>query len=94
MVKDRALAGARDAVLENLDAIRVALDSCVQEGMIDTDNAYYNQILDLIDETTVLKSWDELEEVIAKAKTLEADVAGWLSYHGRTSVSLPWPKKF
>jgi hypothetical protein len=92
MAKDPAFVKAKEDVLDNLDAIQLTLVRCVEEGMIDTEDVYYNQILDLIDEATILKTWDELMEVVALAKTLEADVAAWLSYHGRTSVSLPWPK--
>ena len=61
--------------------------------MIDADDNYYNELLGLMDETHIAESWDELDEVITKAKTLEIDVAAWLSGHGRTSISLPWPKK-
>lgn len=93
MGKDLLFLEAKDTVIENLEAIRLNLVQCVDEGMIDTDDAYYNEILDLLDDATIVRSWEELMEIITKAKTLEIDVAGWLSLHGRTSLSLPWPKK-
>lgn len=83
---------ARGDTVENMKAIREGLLSCIDEGMIDLENAYYNQILVLIDEASLSTTWDELVEVISRAKTLEIDVAVWLSNHGRTSISLPWPR--
>jgi hypothetical protein len=82
---------ARGDTVENLEAIQLSLSRCIDEGMIDLEDAYYNQILDLLDEAGLSKTWDELLEVISKAKILEVDVAVWLSGHGRTSISLPWP---
>lgn len=84
---------ARGDTVENLEAIKLSLSRCMDEGMIDLEDAYYNELLALIDEATLSETWDELMEVIAKAKTLEIDVAVWLSNHGRTSISLPWPKQ-
>lgn len=83
----------KSVILENLEQIQASLNRCTDEGMIDTDSTYYNELLGLMDETHIAATWEELEEVIAKAKTLEIDVAAWLSGHGRTSLSLPWPKK-
>jgi hypothetical protein len=83
---------ARGDAVENLEAIRLSLTACVDEGMVDLEDTYYNELLLLIDEATLSRTWEELTEVIDKAKTLEIDVAVWLSNHGRTSISLPWPK--
>ena len=84
---------AKDILMENLEAIRLSLVRCVDEGMMDLEDMLYNELLGLIDDISVIKTWDEMEELIAKAKVLEQDVAAWLSMHGRTSVSLPWPKR-
>ncbi|HSX10590.1 MAG TPA: hypothetical protein VLF94_02600 [Chlamydiales bacterium] len=84
---------SRGDVVENLEAIQLSLSRCIDEGMIDLEDAYYNEILSLIDEATISKGWDELMEVVTKAKTLEIDVASWLASHGRTSISLPWPRR-
>lgn len=83
---------ARGDTVENLRAIILNLTRCVNEGMVDSGDAYYNELLDLIDEATISEGWAELQEVITKAKTLEIDVAVWLAGHGQTSISLPWPK--
>jgi hypothetical protein len=83
---------ARGDTVENLEAVELSLSRCRDEGMIDLEDAYYNELLALIDEATLAETWDELMEVVTKAKTLEIDVAAWLSSHGRTSISLPWPK--
>lgn len=84
---------AKEDVVENLEAIRFSLNRCIQEGMIDENADHYNELLVLLDEAYISEGWDDLLEVITKAKTLEVDVAAWLSRHGRASVSLPWPKK-
>ncbi len=83
---------AKGDTVENLKAIRLNLSRCVDEGMIDIEDTYYNQIIVLIDEASLSESWDELIEVVSKAKILEVDVACWLSSHGQTSISLPWPR--
>jgi len=84
---------AKDTILENLEVLRTSLIFCVDEGMIDREDVLYNELLGLIDDVSVGKNWDEMEELIAKAKILEQDIAAWLSLHGKTSVSLPWPKR-
>ncbi len=83
---------SRGDTVENLEAIRLNLSRCVDDGMVDLEDTYYNELLVLIDEASMSKNWEELMEVISKAKTLEVDVAVWLSNHGQTSISLPWPK--
>ena len=84
---------AKGDAVENLDAIKLNLTRCVSQGMIDSNDDYYNQLLVLIDEANLSETWNELEEVISRAKILEIDVAVWLSGHGQTSISLPWPRK-
>lgn len=84
---------SRGDVVENLEAIRLNLTRCVDEGMLDLEDAYYNEISTLIDETGLCESWDDLEEVIDRAKILEVDIATWLAGHGQNSISLPWPKR-
>jgi hypothetical protein len=84
---------SRTDVVENLEAIQLNMSRCVEEGKIDLEDAYYNELLTLIDEAELSETWDELMEVVSKAKVLEIDVAAWLAGHGRTSVSLPWPKR-
>lgn len=83
---------AKGDTVENLKAIQLNLSRCVEDGMIDSDDMYYNELIALTDEASLSGTWDELEEVISKAKVLEVDVAVWLSGHGQTSISLPWPK--
>ncbi len=83
---------AKGGTVENLEAIKLNLTRCVSQGMIDSNDDYYNQLLILIDEATLSENWNELEEVVSRAKILEIDVAAWLSGHGQTSISLPWPR--
>lgn len=92
MARDLDFLKAKGDTVENLQAIRLNLSRCIDEGMIDLEDMYYNQVLSLIDEASLSKSWDELMEVVTKAKTLEIDVAAWLAGHGQTSLSLPWPR--
>ena len=94
MAKDHKLLQfleSKGATVENLRAIQLNLDRCVDQGMVDSNSVYYNELVDLIDEARLSENWDELLEVITKAKTLEVDVAVWLAQHGQTSISLPWP---
>jgi len=93
MVKDTQLLLAKQTILENLEAIQASLNRCVQEGMIDLDDDYYNEILGLIEDARTVDNWDELMEAVVRAKTLEIDIASWLSRHGRTTLSFNWPKK-
>ncbi len=83
----------REQILANLRDLQTSLIRCVDEGMIDLENEFYNELLGLIDETHVADDWSDLEEVITKAKTLEIDVAAWLARHGRSGISYTWPKK-
>lgn len=83
---------AKEDTIENLNAIQLNLSRCVEEGMVDSNDIYYNELLALIDEASLSESWNELMEVVSKAKVLEVDVAAWLAGHGQTSISLPWPK--
>lgn len=83
---------SKETAIENLNAIKFNLSRCIENRMVvDLDDTYYNELITLIDEASLSENWDELEEVIAKAKTLEIDVAVWLANYGQTSVSLPWP---
>ena len=79
--------------IENLRAIKIILDECVDEGMLDEEDLFYNELLDLINEAHLTKSFPELLEVITKAKTLEIDVDAWLSFHRRETLSLVWPRR-
>ena len=83
---------AKEDTTYNLETIRESLVRCVSEGMIDEDDAYYNELLGLMDEAAIAGEWDEILEVITKAKTLENDVSGWMARHGRSNMSLLWPK--
>lgn len=93
MANDLAFPQAKSITMENLETIQTSLMRCVDEGMIDLEDTYYNEILGLIDEANLVDTWEELMEVVTRAKTLENDVAAWLAMHGRTTVSLPWPKR-
>lgn len=90
-MKDRNLLKARNLTIENLGLLKTILDQCTDEGMFDDDAHYYNELIDLKAEAHAVKSWEELIEVIALAKTLEIDIDVWLSRKGRTSLSLEWP---
>jgi len=93
MPKNPQFIEAKEDVADNLEAIQLSLIRCVDEGMIDLEDLLYNQVLDLLEDVRIVNTWDELMEIVTRAKTLEIDVAAWLSRHGRTSISLPWPKR-
>lgn len=92
MAKDIDFLKAKGDAVDNLKAIQMNLVRCINEGMVDTEDTYYNELLALIDEASLSKNWAELMEVVSKAKILEVDVAVWLAGHGQTSISLPWPR--
>ncbi|MBI3901253.1 MAG: hypothetical protein HY324_03770 [Chlamydiia bacterium] len=82
---------AKHQTVEQLEIVQGLLVRCVAEGMQDLDDSYYNELLGLIDEAKLAESWPDLKDVIEKAKTLEIDIAAWLSRMGRTTTSLDWP---
>lgn len=93
MKKDPELEKAKIEVIENLETIRILLDQCVNQGMIDEGCKYYNDLLDLNTDAHIVEQWEELTEIITLAKTLEIDIDTWISIHGGSSLSLLWPRK-
>lgn len=91
--KELSLVQAKEMIYENLESIRSNLASCIDEGILGPDDDLYNQCLGLIDDIPVVENWDEMDELVARAKILEQDVAVWLSLQGRTSLSLAWPHR-
>ena len=83
---------AKHQAHENLYRLRSILNACTDEGMVDTGANFYNQIVSLLEEVEASETKEELNELIVQAKILEQDFVAWLSLHGRTSVSLEWPK--
>lgn len=81
----------KEEILDNLETLLMWLDACLDGGMHDIDEVIHNQLLDLMDETTIAKEGFELAEVISQAKTIEIDLDAWLSQKGRTTLSLAWP---
>lgn len=92
MKRDLQLEKAAQDVKDNLTALQMSLRRCVNEGMIDEGDGYYNELLDLIDDTEILTSWPELGEIISRAKTIEVDIDAWLSIRGATTIAMLWPK--
>ena len=76
----------------NLEAIQLTLNECINEGMLDEEDQYYNELIQLLNEARIVKTYPELSEVITKAKNLESDIGAWLSMKGRESASIAWPK--
>jgi hypothetical protein len=93
MAKDNQFFTAKQSVLENLETLQISLVRSVDEGMIDPEDAYYNELLGLLQDAELADNWDDLSEAITRARSLEIDVAAWLARHGRTTVSLSWPKQ-
>ena len=92
MAKDLQFAESKGDVILNLEAIELNLVQYSDEKMLNFQNTYYNEIVDLVNEARDASTWQELMTVVAKAKILEVDIANWLARHGRASISLPWPK--
>ncbi len=81
----------KKTTINNLEAIKVVLEECINAGMLDPDARFYNELNDLIDEAHLSKTPPDLQEVITQAKILETDIDAWLSRKGRTTISLMWP---
>jgi hypothetical protein len=92
MEKNLHFAESIGDVVENLEAIELNLVQCSDDKMFTLQQDFSNQISDLLEETHSISTWHELADIIAKAKLLELDIASWLARHGKTSLSLPWPK--
>ena len=91
MKKNPKLLTAKTLFYNNVLHLKNELDECVEEGMIDENDHYYNELLDLLAASELLSNWDELEDAIEVAKILEVDVNAWLALKGRSTVSLEWP---
>jgi hypothetical protein len=83
---------AQKAVLENLETIQISLTRSIEEGLIDREDNYYNEILRLIESVGGVDNWDDLMRAVVRARTVEMDIAAWMSRHGRNTISLTWPK--
>ena len=93
MAKDPDLWDAEEMVRENLESLRIYLINCVDEGMIDLGDELYNQIITFIEETSSISNWDDLSELIVRAKTLERDIDVWLSLTAAPAYRLSGPLK-
>jgi hypothetical protein len=82
----------RKDTIVNLETIQVTLNECVNEGMLDNESQFYNEISDLIDQARLVKTYPELAEVITKSKILETDIDAFLSMKHRETLSINWPK--
>jgi hypothetical protein len=91
MKKDPKFVQAKSDVIENLEALQLNLNRCVDEGMLDYDSAFYNELSALLEDAHIVKTPEELSEIITLAKTLETDIDAWMSMRGQTTVSLTWP---
>ncbi|HEY4255569.1 MAG TPA: hypothetical protein VGM34_04410 [Chlamydiales bacterium] len=92
-MKDASFLDARHKTHENLRLLRSILNQCTAEGMIDSGASLYNGVFALLEEVDAVGNWVELEALIAQARAFENDFVAWLSMHGRTSVSLQWPRR-
>lgn len=81
----------KDQVIDNLETIEDMIDSCTSQGMIDPGSSLYNEVLQILDEADLAKSYPELDEVITKGKEIEHNVETWLAMHGANTIELTWP---
>jgi hypothetical protein len=82
----------KENTIENLETIQMTLTECINEGMLDEEDHFYNEILVLLDEAVLIKTYPELAEVVSKGQTLETDIDAWLALHQRETLSIVWPK--
>ena len=81
----------RRAVIDNLYRIKTILNQCIDEGMLDPDCHYYNELLDFIEEAVIVQNSPELAEVVLRVRPLEQEIDAWLSLRGQSTLSLSWP---
>ena len=81
----------KEETIDNLDVLKESLEMCIDAGFHDIDEGFHNELLDLIDEVVLSKSYPELSEVIFKARTIETDLEAWLSSKGGSTLGLSWP---
>ena len=63
VAKDLHFVETKGDIIENLEAIEINLVQCSDEKMFDFQHIYYNQILDLIENTQNATTWAELIEM-------------------------------
>ncbi|MBN1914562.1 MAG: hypothetical protein JW769_01575 [Parachlamydiales bacterium] len=81
----------KDTIMDNLEVLKMYLDTISQEGFSDPESALYNQITDLVDQTDSITIPQELETIIIRGRTIERNLDSWLSREGRSSLELEWP---
>lgn len=91
-MKDPKFKQACNQISENLNAMSIQLQACIDSGMMDYSSQYYNLLNLLQEDIEIVKTWDELGEIITRAKTLEKDFDTWLSLKGRSTIGLSWPE--
>jgi hypothetical protein len=78
-------------VIHCLNTMKLLLDSCIADGMIDSNARFHNELIDFLAEAHIAQSDAELQEVITQARCLEMDFDAWLSHKGLVTLSLEWP---
>ena len=94
MVKDplhKQFLEARRTTIENIQAILLILDECIDQGLLDPESRFHNELIGFDSQATQAKEYAQLGEVITQAKILETDIDVWLAGLGRSTLSLSWP---
>ncbi len=84
---------SKEYAVENLEMLRKAILSCLNAGLTGPEDSFYNQCLSLMDDARIVENWDEMEDLVTRAKLLESDISTWLAIYGQTTISLVWPQK-
>jgi hypothetical protein len=82
---------AKDQVKEAFETLLVRVDDCEELGLIDTGSALYNQILSIMDEVDLAKSFEELDEAIALGRDIEHNLDAFMLRQGMNTIDLDWP---
>lgn len=82
----------RQITIVNLETIQITLSECVNDGILDEESQFYNELIELLDQARIVKTYPELAEVITKAKILETGIDAWLSMKRKETLSISWPK--
>lgn len=81
----------KEAISDNLEVLKLYLDTIEGEGFSDPESVLYNQITDLVDQIGAITIPQELENIIFLGKTIEKNLDLWLAREGRSSLELQWP---
>ncbi len=81
----------KEQIIDNLEIIQDMIENCTEQGLLDEKSSTYNELLNVIEEANLSKTYAELADVIYKAKEIEYYLETWISLRGGNTLELSWP---